>query len=389
MATQKILAGKDLTKIKNEPEQKTPDLPIAKTTTTFTIINYRQCSPVQIPAIYNHRFPASAAQEPTLKIYSTTQNSRPNYSVPANIQRTVIFEKRLAKLPTGKWELINDSMFTLELSRDIALAMKSEYERGQKIVVTIEDTTESEAQHATNGIALYASSQGLPGHGAIPAQPEQNIWRTFAEESVLPASLATIQIGTILKGSTNETGDSECDGEGDPLVIDFANTGFKTIAPKVAFDLSARGAKDVYGWTAPNSQLGFLALDVNNNGIIDDGSELFSNYMLIADEVLATNGFEALKSFDQSYNSGNQDGIISKNDKIFKSLKVWFDHNSDGKTDLNELVSLEQTGVVSINLDYITSVTVDSVGNKIIGTSQVKTNRGGFLNIADLWFRKK
>lgn len=267
--------------------------------------------------------------------------------------------------------------------------MKAEHQRGQNIVVSIEDAQTTPTQYGNPGNALFASSQGLPGHGPVPSQPEnENVWRIFSENSSLPPEIAVKQIGTILKGSTVITQDAECDGEGDPLVIDFADVGFKTIKPSVSFDLSNRGANDIFGWIAPNSNLGFLALDLNKNGKIDNGSELFSNYMFIAENVLATNGFEALKSFDRADNGGNQDNVITNQDSIFRHLKVWFDRNSNGRTDNNELVSLEQTGVVSINLRYITNVTVDSAGNKIIGTSQVKTSRGGFLNIADLWFRK-
>lgn len=110
MTTKNISADKLVAGTKNVlPVAPAPEV---KTTVPFTVLNYRQCSPVNIPAMYNARHPASAAKNPVLRIYSTSTNSRPQYSVPANIQRVMLFEKILTKNSLGKWELINEPAFT-------------------------------------------------------------------------------------------------------------------------------------------------------------------------------------------------------------------------------------------------------------------------------------
>jgi hypothetical protein len=157
----------------------------------------------------------------------------------------------------------------------------------------------------------------------------------------------------------------------------------------VPFDLSSSGIAEIFGWITPNSNQGFLALDQNNNGRIDSGSELFSNYMSISNNAMATNGFEALKSYDRAARGGNQDSRITNQDLVFSRLKVWFDRNSNGRTDTGELVSLSQSGVTAIDLNYIIRARTDNYGNKIIGESTVHTNTGGLLNIADLWFKRR
>src|SRR5699024_10596335 len=59
----------------------------------------------------------------------------------------------------------------------------------------------------------------------------------------------------------------------DPLVINFGGTAAQLTLQKFDFDLDADGAKDKVSRVQSGS--GFLALDKNGNGAIDDGSELF------------------------------------------------------------------------------------------------------------------
>ena len=63
---------------------------------------------------------------------------------------------------------------------------------------------------------------------------------------------------------------------GDPLVLDLGAPGIAltSLAAGVAFDINGDGVKDQVAWTAGDD--GFLAFDANHNGVIDNGSELFS-----------------------------------------------------------------------------------------------------------------
>jgi hypothetical protein len=128
----------------------------------------------------------------------------------------------------------------------------------------------------------------------------------------------------------------------------------------VSFDLEATGESKQWAWTAPGSDEGFLVLDRNSNGRIDDGSELFGNYTDQADppEGTGKNGFNALKRFDS-----NGDGQIDASDAVFSTLRMWQDANHDGVSQASELRSLSDFGIVSISLDYVQSLRVDEFGN--------------------------
>ena len=100
---------------------------------------------------------------------------------------------------------------------------------------------------------------------------------------------------------------------------------------------------------------GLLIRDINNDGIIDNGSELFGNFTKIKDEqgntTLAKDGFEALKEPDS-----NNDGIISNLDENFDKLQIWQDSNSNGVSETNELKSLSELGIESLNLNKFTNL---------------------------------
>ena len=67
----------------------------------------------------------------------------------------------------------------------------------------------------------------------------------------------------------------------------------------VTFDILANGNPLKMAWTAKNSNVGFLVIDRNGNGKIDDGSELFSNVSPQTGSALQRNGFRALAMYDQ------------------------------------------------------------------------------------------
>jgi Ca2+-binding EF-hand superfamily protein len=110
------------------------------------------------------------------------------------------------------------------------------------------------------------------------------------------------------------------------------------------------------GWVGKDD--GLLVFDKNNNGKIDDGSELFGNNTILSNGNKAANGFEALKDLDS-----NNDGKIDNQDTNFNNLKIWQDKNSDGKLDEGELLSLAQAGVKSLNTNYNNSNEVDANNN--------------------------
>jgi hypothetical protein len=64
-----------------------------------------------------------------------------------------------------------------------------------------------------------------------------------------------------------------------------------SVVDGVTSDIDADGVAERVSWTAPGTDLAFLALDQNRNGHIDSGAELFG-------DAVAANGWEALAELD-------------------------------------------------------------------------------------------
>lgn len=133
-----------------------------------------------------------------------------------------------------------------------------------------------------------------------------------------------------------------------PIVLNLAGRGLvKTLPPtdsQVRFDLDANGIADRTGWISGNSAL--LARDLNGNGRIDDGSELFGEATLVGART-AENGYKALAALDD-----NKDGVVDLADKAFSELLVWKDLNRDGVSQPHELKSASALGITAFATDY-------------------------------------
>jgi hypothetical protein len=149
-----------------------------------------------------------------------------------------------------------------------------------------------------------------------------------------------------------------------PIVIDRSGNGLTLTNAEagVEFDFNPGGAKEFLSWTAQGSDDGFLVLDRNGNGYIDNGAELFGSYAP-QPERPRKNGFEALAVFDSAGEGGNGDGKISSSDAIFPRLQVWTDLNHDGVSTDEELVPLSTTELTAISLNYKGSRRRDEHGN--------------------------
>ncbi len=129
----------------------------------------------------------------------------------------------------------------------------------------------------------------------------------------------------------------------DPIVLDLGDQGitFTGLENGVSFDINADGVGATRcAWTTGED--GILALDVNGNGTIDSGAEIFSPYFAGGDYA---SSLAALASLDS-----NGDGVMDANDAQFANLTVWQDVNHDGISQANELSSLAGHGITSIDL---------------------------------------
>ncbi len=174
----------------------------------------------------------------------------------------------------------------------------------------------------------------------------------------------------------------------DPLVIDLGKPGIEltSVQNGVHFDLDNNNFAEQTSWIGTED--GFLALDRDNNGTIDNGSELFGDQVMLKNGSKSSSGFEALADLDE-----NGDGIIDADDLEFVNLKVWIDENHNGLSEISELKTLSELGIVSIRLDFSeTNRTDDETGTLIAETAIVTLvgkNADGTdktTDISEFWF---
>lgn len=117
----------------------------------------------------------------------------------------------------------------------------------------------------------------------------------------------------------------------DPLVINLDSSYTQVSDQKFRFDLDVDGVTDEI--SMPGKGSGFLALDLNGDGMINDGSELFGTQ--------SGDGFADLQAYDSDGN-----GWIDENDEIFDRLKVW----CKGENGEDILMSLKEADIGAIFL---------------------------------------
>lgn len=122
----------------------------------------------------------------------------------------------------------------------------------------------------------------------------------------------------------------------DPLVINFNSPAADLTQTHFRFDLDCDGQAEEIPFVTAGS--GFLALDQNLDGKINNGSELFGP--------TSNDGFEELAVYDQDRN-----GWIDANDPVFDRLRIW-SRDASGK---DQLFALGQKGVGAIFLGSVTA----------------------------------
>jgi hypothetical protein len=167
-----------------------------------------------------------------------------------------------------------------------------------------------------------------------------------------------------------------------PIVLDLNGDGVQTLsaAEGVNFDLTGTGTASKVGWAS--AQDGLLVRDLNGDGVINDGTELFGGATQLANGQRAGDGYRAMAALDS-----NGDGKLSAADDAFGELKLWVDADSDGVTDTGELKGLLEMGVAELNLDY-TKTSDLNAGNLMGLVGNYTKTDGTQAAMVDVWFAK-
>lgn len=145
----------------------------------------------------------------------------------------------------------------------------------------------------------------------------------------------------------------------DPIVVNFGSPSAELTSRKFLFDLDNDGRDDNISFVKSGS--GFLVFDKNQDGVINNGSELFGPS--------TGNGFMELKAFDSDGN-----GWIDENDPIYERLQIWTkDENGNDR-----LFAIGQKGIGAIYLGSVASAfELKDAANGTLGKVQ---RTGIFLN---------
>ncbi|MDJ0839624.1 MAG: hypothetical protein QNK37_24110 [Acidobacteriota bacterium] len=180
-----------------------------------------------------------------------------------------------------------------------------------------------------------------------------------------------------------------------PLVIDLGQDGFQFGGSDnpVSFDLYGTGFPLSLQWVTPNGNDAFLVHDINGNGRVDDGKELFGNgtRMVHEGDRLAENGFIALSQHDDKPAGGNNDGLITSSDPVWQKLRLWIDLDTDGRSSSHEMFALDDFGLTHLETIPRESKRKDRHGNKLTFWSWTyNMNRAGNhkYKMVDVFFKE-
>lgn len=175
----------------------------------------------------------------------------------------------------------------------------------------------------------------------------------------------------------------------DPLAVDLDGDGIETVSQNagIVFDTDADGLKTGTSWLKGDD--GWLVIDKNNNGKIDNGSELFGDAYVKQDQTKAKDAYDALGDVDS-----NHDGMITAADAKFAELKIWQDKNQNGISEANELKTLDEIGLVELKVGR-TSSAATNLGNGVVANGGSTTvingveQQTGALNLSQNTFYRE
>jgi hypothetical protein len=231
-------------------------------------------------------------------------------------------------------------------------------------------TTKQLAVFTTDQIVALSTNQvSIMGATQVAA------WSTAQLSSLSDAQVTVMNTSSLTTAQTSVLAST-------PLILDLNGDGVRTVGldAGVVFDLDGSGLARSVGWASPED--GFLVSDLNQDGLINNGAELFGSATVLPNGETANDGFQALSMYDQ-----NQDGVINTQDSAWNTLQVWTDTNQDGISQANELHSLTEMGITQLNLSPAESLEQQG-GNWVGLISSYETSDGQTRELADVWLQQ-
>ena len=232
---------------------------------------------------------------------------------------------------------------------------------------------------SNGGSAVYASGTGtdtLTFNYTVSGGNSYDVSNGSLSVSSLSLNSGTITDAAGNSASTSVTSIAFSGVTIDPVVLDLNGDGIEMMqsASINQFAMIPDGTATPTNWLSSDD--GFLALDVNNNGKIDNITELFSEYFA---EGINT-GLGALSTLDE-----NSDGIIDQNDSQFANLQIWQDFNQDGISTADELKSLADHGIESFDLN-VTKTNETLLESTLLSNGSVGMSDGTTKSFSEVAF---
>lgn len=183
----------------------------------------------------------------------------------------------------------------------------------------------------------------------------------------------------------------------DPSQTEVRRVPLTSAAAGVWFDLLGKNAlplpftKKLTAWLQDYSFAWLVK--PNRDGQVLGIDQLFGNNTELPDGSFEPHGYAALQRYDGRTTDLRQtgrrpDGLIDRNDDIYKELRVWVDHDLNGVASQNELFRLDQVGIEAMDLNYDSRyVERDAHGNRTTMRSIMKMRDGSLRMMFDLWLQ--
>jgi hypothetical protein len=170
-----------------------------------------------------------------------------------------------------------------------------------------------------------------------------------------------------------------------PVVIDLNRDGILSYG-QVTMDVNGDGLLDVTKWAG--AQDGVLVWDKFADGLVHDNSQYaFAQYATTdrMDALGQARSATDLEGLADGFDS-NRDGVFNADDAKFAEFKVWQDANQNGVSDLGEVRSLLDWGILSIDLSSDNIVRTPTAGVTEAGRTTAKATDGSSVLVSDAAF---